>query len=143
MSCCRVSQGTIWVERRTGQVVCTSTHPYPSDQARGDSETFSEHISSSTQATSVTYIMVSTLKTFPLLHSERALLHITVNSHGVLCVQVMDLGPTFRSWLSVSAGRTVRALCCGSGTSPDWSSTTAYPWEFRVGTGRSHVQDQH
>lgn len=57
-----VFQVTIWVERRTGQVVFTSTLRCPSDQARAASETFSEHISFSTQATSATSTMVGELK---------------------------------------------------------------------------------
>ncbi len=56
-----VFQVTIWVEKHTGQVVCTSTLRCPSDQAGAASETFSEHTSSLTQATFATSTMVGGL----------------------------------------------------------------------------------
>lgn len=43
-------QVTIWVERPTGQVVCTSTHRCLSGQAKVALETFLGLTSSSTQA---------------------------------------------------------------------------------------------
>lgn len=56
-----VFQVTIWVERHTGQVVCTSTPLYHSDRAREASETFLEHISFSMQETSAISTMVGEL----------------------------------------------------------------------------------
>lgn len=57
-----VFQVTIWVEKLTGQVVCTFTPRCPSDQGKVASETFSERTSSSTPATCATLTMVCGLK---------------------------------------------------------------------------------
>lgn len=56
-----VFQVTIWVERHTGQVVCTSTRRCLSDQARVASETFLGPTSFSMQATCATSTTVSGL----------------------------------------------------------------------------------
>ena len=54
-------------------------------------------------------------------------------------VQVRVPAPICKSWQSVSAGHTVRELCYVWGISLGWSSTTVFPWGYRVVTGTHKV----
>lgn len=102
-----VFQVTIWVERRTGQVVFTSTLRCPSDQARAASETFSEHISFSTQATSATSTMVGELKRWT--HEIPAVLKRSQHQLTVISLRSLCQAGLLTCWVLMCVGDGPRA----------------------------------